>query len=259
MIDSHCHLADEAFDADLGAAVARARDAGVRRGLCIVSVGDVAEAARAGRVATTWPEAVFAVGAHPHGARAFMGRAEEAATLIRRALESDHRVRAIGEIGLDYYYDLSPPDVQQDVFRAQVRLARETGRPLVIHSREADEDTIRILREEGQGAVGGVFHCFSGSAALADAALQLGFHVSFAGILTFPRADGVRAVARTVPLDRLLVETDCPYLAPLPHRGRRNEPAWVVQVAEKLAEVQGVTLGALDEAVSGNFTRLFGP
>ena len=182
--------------------------------------------------------------------------------LVRVEEEFDRQVqshvRLIPEIGLDYHYDLSPREVQRELFRAQVRLARDLGLPLVVHTREAEADTITILEQEGGGEVRGVFHCFSGSAELASAALGLGFAVSFAGILTFPSAGDLRKVAAAIPADRLLIETDCPYLAPAPHRGRRNEPAWVVRVLEKLAEVRGERIEELARAVDLNFTRVFG-
>jgi len=167
--------------------------------------------------------------------------------------------RAVGEIGLDYHYDFSPRDVQHAVFRAQVRLARELQRPVVIHTREADEDTIAILREEGGGEVRGVLHCFTGDAALADAGLALGFFVSLAGIITFPKAEALRQTVRRVPLDRLLTETDSPFLAPVPYRGKRNEPAYVARVVAALADMRGIPAGELSARTAANFHRLFVP
>lgn len=257
-IDSHCHLADPAFSADLEAVVARARAAGVSRALCVLDAGDAAEAAQAERLAEVWPDCHFAVGVHPHVARDFVGRLDRFEAWVREALRARPVACAIGEIGLDYHHDLSPREVQRELFRAQVRLARDLGLPVVVHTREAEADTISILQEEGRGEIRGVFHCFSGSADLASAALDLGFAVSFAGILTFPDAADLRKVAATIPADRLLIETDCPYLAPAPHRGRRNEPAWVVRVLEKLAEVRGEQVGELARAVDLNFTWVFG-
>jgi len=257
-IDSHCHLADPAFSADLDSVVARAREAGVSRALCVLDAGDVAEAAQAERLAELWPACRFAVGVHPHVARDFVGRLDRFEAWVREALAARPAACAIGEIGLDYHYDLSPREVQRELFRAQVRLARDLGLPVVVHTREAEADTITILEEEGRGEVRGVFHCFSGSAELASAALGLGFAVSFAGILTFPNAADLRKVAAAIPADRLLIETDCPYLAPAPHRGRRNEPAWVVRVLEKLAEVRGERIEELTRAVDLNFTWVFG-
>jgi len=196
---------------------------------------------------------------HPHQAHVFAGRVAGLGDLVRGLVGDTPQAAAIGEIGLDYHYDLCPRDVQRAVFAAQVGLARDMELPVVVHSREADADTVSILRAEGDGHVRGVFHCFSGGRTLADAALDLGFHVSFSGIVTFPRAPELRAVAAAIPDDRLLVETDCPYLAPVPYRGRRNEPAWVVQVAATLAGVRRVPVAAIDATVTANFARLFAP
>jgi TatD DNase family protein len=258
VIDSHCHLADVAFAGDLEEVVDRAREAGVSDGLCIVACGDPAEAAAAGRVRKLWPSLRFAVGVHPHEAGRIAAGEADVQELVRAALGSTPGSCAIGEIGLDYHYDFSPRDVQRRVFRSQIALARETGLPVVIHTREADDDTMATVREEGAGRVRGVFHCFSGTAALAAQALDLGFMLSFSGIVTFPKAEDLRAVAASVPSDRLLVETDCPYLAPVPMRGRRNEPALVVRTVARLAEVRRVGTADLEATVAANFTRLFG-
>ncbi len=257
MIDSHCHLADAAYVDDLEAVVERAHEAGVFDALCILACGDPAEEAGAARVRALWPSLRFAVGVHPHQAGWF-DAGDVAVSAVRDALARTSGVCAIGEIGLDYHYDLSPREAQRRVFRAQIRLARETGLPVVVHTREANEDTVAIVRHEGGGEVRGVFHCFSGTAALAAQALDLGFALSFSGIVTFPKADRLREVAAGTPADRLLVETDCPYLAPVPMRGRRNEPAFVVRTAARLAELRGVALGDLESAIAGNFARLFG-
>ena len=165
---------------------------------------------------------------------------------------------AIGEIGLDFHYDHSPRPVQRDAFRRQVRLAREVGLPVIVHTREADQETAALLEDEGAAEVGGVIHCFTGGHELARRALALGFHISFSGIVAFPRADGIQAVAKEVPRDRLLVETDAPFLAPPPHRGKRNEPAFVVEVARKVAALRGTSLEDVATAVGANFARLFG-
>jgi len=258
VIDSHCHLADAAFADDVGDVVRRARGAGVSGGLCILAYGDAAEATRADRVRDLWPGLRFAIGVHPHQAHEFAGREAEVADAVRAALSGTPGVCAIGEVGLDYHYDFSPRDVQRSVFRAQIGLARETGLPVVVHTREADADTIGIIRDEGAGKVSGVFHCFSGTEDLANDALELGFLLSFSGMVTFPRAESIRAIAADTPADRLLVETDCPYLAPVPMRGARNEPAWVVRTAERLAELRHVAFDAFDTSVTGNFQRTFG-
>jgi TatD DNase family protein len=256
VIDSHCHLADEAFEGDLEAVVERAKAAGIRSALCILAAGDAQEAARAARVRAMWPEARFSVGVHPHQARDFAASGK-AADAVRKALAADGRAVAIGEIGLDYHYDFSPRDVQQEVFREQVRLARALKLPIVIHTREASDDTLAILRDEGGGDVRGVFHCFTGDRALARAALDIGFHLSFAGIVTFPKAAELRDVARDTPADRLLIETDSPYLAPVPHRGKRNEPAYVTRVVETIAEVRGLTPADCGAAAADAFNKLF--
>jgi TatD DNase family protein len=259
MIDSHCHLADETFAADLTEVVRRARDAGIERALVILEAGNPKEAAQAERVEQLWPGVRFSIGVHPHQAHQFADDPERAATIVREQFAATPSARAVGEIGLDYHYDFSPRDVQHAVFRAQVRLARELQRPVVIHTREADEDTIAILREEGRGDVRGVLHCFTGTDALADAGLGLGFYISLAGIVTFPKAEALRQTARRVPLDRLLTETDSPFLAPVPYRGKRNEPAYVARVVATLAEMYQVPVGDLAERTASNFHTLFRP
>jgi TatD DNase family protein len=259
VIDSHCHLADETFAPDLAGVVERARDAGVERALVILEAGNAKEAAQADVLQRLWPETRFGVGVHPHQAHQFAGDPDRAAVVVREQLERTPAARAVGEIGLDYHYDFSPRDVQQAVFRAQVRLARELDRPVIIHTREADEDTLAILREEGGGAVRGVLHCFTGNAALADAGLALGFYVSLAGIITFPKAAELRETVRRVPLERLLVETDSPFLAPVPYRGKRNEPAYVARVVAALADMHALDPAALARQTAANFHSLFRP
>jgi TatD DNase family protein len=259
MIDSHCHLADEAFSADLDDVVARAMSAGLERAMVILAAGDEKEAAQAKRLLEIWPEVRVGIGVHPHQAHAFAGSPERAADVVRAQFAATPAARAIGEVGLDYHYDFSPKDVQQAVFRAQLRLARELGRPVIIHTREADEDTIAILREEGGGEVRGVLHCFTGDAALARAGLELGFYISLAGIITFPKAGALRETARMVPLDRVLTETDSPFLTPVPHRGTRNEPAHVTLVAAALADLHGLAPADLAARTTANFHTLFGP
>ena len=256
MIDSHCHLADEAFEADLDATIARAREAGVTDALCILSAGDEAEAVRARGVRARWGAVRFATGVHPHSAGAFAGRAEASAD-VTRAHAAAFGACAVGEVGLDYHYDFAPRDVQQSVFAAQLALARREGLPVIIHTREATDDTFAMLAEAGE--VRGVFHCFTGDMAMARRAVDIGFYVSFAGIVTFPKAADLRDAARMVPADRLLIETDSPYLAPVPHRGKRNEPAYVGKVLESLAAVRGAPVADLEEQVASNFVRLFGP
>jgi len=259
VIDSHCHLAGDEFSGDLGAVVSRAQAAGVSGALVILGAEDEAERARAATVSAAWNAVRFSIGVHPHKAAHFTSDPDEAVRTVRRAVQSEPLARAVGEIGLDYHYDFSPHDVQRDVFRVQLQLAREMKLPVVIHTREADADTIQILRDERAGDIGGVFHCFTGDRDMAKRGLDLGFHLSLAGIVTFPRALELQEVARLVPLDRLLVETDSPYLAPVPHRGKRNEPAHVVRVAQVIADLRGTTIDAIEVATSKNFARLFHP
>ncbi|HEY8551572.1 MAG TPA: TatD family hydrolase [Vicinamibacterales bacterium] len=259
MIDSHCHLADEAFVSDLDAVVSRAEDAGLDAVLCILDAAAPEELARARQLREAWPSMRFAVGVHPHRAAPFGGRLDEVRRLLDEARAAIGPVVAVGEMGLDYHYDFAPRDVQQEVFASQVAYAQERDLPIVVHTREADEDTLRILREAGRGRVRGVLHCFTGDQALADAAVGLGFYLSFSGIITFPRAGELREVASRVPEERLLIETDSPYLAPVPHRGKRNEPAFVAQVAGALASVRGLSRETVLERTDRNFTALFGP
>jgi TatD DNase family protein len=258
MIDSHCHLADEAFAGDLAEVVQRAAEAGVKRAMCILSAGDATESTAARRVRALWPEMHFAAGVHPHNAGQFAGRSGEAAAAVSAALAAEGAI-AIGEIGLDYHYDFSPRDLQQVVFGAQVELARERSLPIVIHTREATEDTFRLLEEAGQREVRGIVHCFTGDVAMARTALDLGLHVSLAGIVTFPRSTELREAAAFVPADRLLIETDAPYLAPVPHRGKRNEPAFVARVLEAVAELRRVPAGELAAQLVSNFDALMRP
>ena len=258
LYDSHCHLADEAFDSDLDAVIDRARTAGLDGALCILDPTSPEEAARSRRVLELWPEVRCAVGVHPHHAGRFRDRIDDLETVVSQAIASCPETRALGEIGLDYHYDFAPRDLQQQVFRRQTRFARERGLPVVVHTREADEDTVDILRQEGQGTLRGVFHCFTGDTTLARHALDLGFYVSFSGIVTFRRADEIREAAKLVPDDRLLAETDSPYLAPIPHRGKRNEPAWVSRVIDVLAETRNETVTSVIDATATSFSSLFG-
>jgi len=260
VIDSHCHLADETFAGDLAEVVERARAAGLERALVILEAGNQREAAQAVHLDALWPDVRVAIGVHPHQAHAFADNPERTAQVVAEQFERTPSARAVGEIGLDYHYDYSPRDVQQRVFRAQLRLARELERPVVIHTREADEDTLAILGEvSGGGRLSGVLHCFTGGAALAAAGIALGLHVSFAGILTFPKAGALRETARQVPLDRVLAETDSPFLAPVPHRGKRNEPAYVERVIAALADVHGIDRAEIARRTTANFHSLFRP
>jgi TatD DNase family protein len=250
VIDSHCHIDMPQFDADRDEAVARARAAGVETMLVVGGVDGEAGHRRAVTVAERLGLPASA-GVHPHEARL----ATEETYHELRTLARDKRIVAIGEIGLDFHYDHSPRDVQREVFRAQVRLAREVGLPVIIHTREADDETAALL--EGEKADSGVIHCFTGGHDLARRALALGFYISFSGILAFPRSEVIQEVATTMPLDRLLVETDSPFLAPPPHRGKRNEPAFVVEVAKKVAALRGISAEEVGRAAAANFRKLF--
>ena len=256
-VDSHAHIDGEEFDADRDEVVARAREAGVRA-ILNVGTGDPhgGELERGVEVAEKYAGVYAAVGVHPHDARLYDDEAERRLLGI---LKGGGRVVALGEIGLDFHYDNSPREVQREVFARQLRLAKELGLPVIIHSREADDETVEILRREyADTARGGVMHCFGGGLLMAEAVLELGFYVSFAGNVTFKKAENLRAAALMVPAGRLLVETDCPFMAPVPLRGRRNEPAFVVETARFVAALRGVEPEELGRATSENFSRLFG-
>jgi TatD DNase family protein len=252
LVDSHSHIDMPAFDHDRDAVVARAREAGVADILIAGGVDAEEGHLRALRVAEALHLPVSA-GVHPHEAKL----ATEAVYDELRGFARGGRIVAIGEIGLDFHYDHSPRDVQREVFRRQVRLARDVGLPLIIHTREADDETATILEEEGARETGGVIHCFTGGEELARRALALGFYISFSGIVAFPRSETIQAVARSLPAGRLLVETDSPFLAPPPHRGQRNEPAFVVEVARKVAALRGESVETVSAVAKRNFERLF--
>ena len=252
LIDSHCHLDFEAMANDLDGVVARAAAAGVTGMVTISTHVDKFStyAAIAERFANVW----CSVGTHPHHADQELHVQTD--DLVR--LSAHPRCVAIGEAGLDYFYDNAPREAQATGLRRHIAAARITGLPLVIHSRSADEDMAAILEEEhGQGAFPFVLHCFTAGAELAQRALALGGYISFSGIMTFRNAEEIRAVAKSVPADRYLVETDAPYLAPIPHRGASNEPSFVRHTAEKLAEVRGISLEQLGAETTANFARLF--
>jgi TatD DNase family protein len=253
LVDSHLHLDMPQFDGDREAVVQRARDAGVETMMIVGGFDAEAGHRRALRVAESLGLPATA-GIHPHEAKLATDAAyEELAGWAREG-----RIRGIGECGLDFYYDHSPRPVQLEVFRRQIRLARDVGRPLVIHTRDADAETAGLLESEGAAEVGGAIHCFTGGEDLARRALSLGFCISFSGIVTFPRSETIQKVARSVPKDQLLVETDSPFLAPPPHRGKRNEPAFVVEVARFVAGLRGETLESVGAASAANFERVFG-
>lgn len=251
-VDSHCHLDYLAESGDLDGVVARARNAGVGTLLTISTKLTTWEGVHA--IARRYPEVWCSVGVHPHEAE------QEGQATPDRLIElaAEPEVVGIGETGLDFYYEHSPRKAQEASFRSHIAAARETGLPLIVHARDADDDTVRVLREEQAGGFfPGVIHCFTAGPALAEAALEIGFSISLAGIVTFKKAQDLRDTVRRVPLDRLLVETDAPYLAPVPFRGKTNEPAYLPHTAATLAELKEVSPEALAEATTANFFRLF--
>ncbi|MBK9156200.1 MAG: TatD family hydrolase [Chloracidobacterium sp.] len=280
LIDSHCHIDGEAFDEDRDEVVQRARDAGVAAMLNI-GTGDPHsdDLRKAVAVAERYEDVFASVGVHPHDAKLYDDTAEDHLIDLARS----ENVIAWGEIGLDYYYDHSARDVQRDVFRRQLAVARELGLPVIIHSRDADEDTLEILKQEVSGSAYsfepkvdgsnvtnsskplalsrkpnvGIMHCFGGTPEMAEELMEVGFLISFAGNITFKKAENLREAARVVPLDKLLVETDCPFLTPAPFRGKRNEPAYVVHTARFLADLYSVSFETLSARTTENFLRLF--
>jgi len=255
LVDSHCHVAEPEFDADRDAVLARAASAGVATLVCVGATGPAAANAAAVALAGRRDpvEIVATVGIHPHHAAS----ADDDAFALLEQLARSPGVVAVGETGLDFHYDFSPRAAQQAAFAETVALARRIGLPLVVHVREAHAEAAALLKTENAGAVGGVIHCFTGDRADARRYLDLGFHISVAGIVTFKNADTLREAVRAIPLDRLLVETDAPYLAPVPHRGRRNEPAWVRAVVEATARTRGEPFDTLAAATTTNARRLF--
>jgi len=249
-VDSHCHLDDRQFDPDREQAIERARAAGVETLLAIGTGDGPPHLEAAIRLAEQYPFVYATVGVHPHDA----AKADPDTFVRLRDLMSHPKVVAVGEIGLDYHYDFSPRDVQRSVFARQLELAAAAGKPVAIHTREAWDDTLSLLRDRWNGP--GIMHCFTGGVAEAEDSLALGFHLSFGGVLTFPKAEANREAARIVPEDRLLLETDCPYLAPVPRRGKRNEPAFPVETARRLAEVRGVSIDHIARVTTANFARL---
>ncbi|MGA2118665.1 MAG: TatD family hydrolase [Bryobacteraceae bacterium] len=249
LVDSHCHLDDAQFDADREAAIARARVAGVTTMLAIGTGNGPPDLEAAIRLAGRYEGFYATIGVHPHDA----AKADEETFARLAELAAHPKVVAIGEIGLDYHYDLSPREVQRRVFARQLELAAAAGKPVAIHTREAWQETMDILRAHGTAA--GIMHCFTGDAGQAELALAQGFHLAFGGVLTFLKAESVREAARITPGDRLLIETDCPYLAPMPHRGKRNEPAFLPEIARRLAEVRNTTFEAIATATRDNFAR----
>lgn len=255
-IDSHAHIDGPEFDADRHEVIERARLAGVSAILNVGTGDPHSDALERAVELTENSDCVYAaLGTHPHDATLYDDTAEQK---ITRLIAEHRKVIAWGEIGLDFHYDNSPRNVQVEVFRKQLRAARECELPVIIHTREAEDETIGVLKAEYVSAIRrGIFHCFSGSQALAANALALGFMISFSGIVTFKKAEGLRDIARQVPLDRLLIETDCPYLTPVPFRGKRNEPAHVIEVARCLASIHGIGMEEMGRITADNFSRFF--
>lgn len=252
LVDSHCHLTYEDFEEDFDDMIMRAKENGVTT---MLNAGNnIGEIAAQLELSEKYPFIYTAVGVHPHNASEYKNiKAED---FIKQA--EHKKIVAIGECGLDYYYDYSPKDVQIKVFKEQIKAAQETGLPLIIHTRDADDDTISVLDEMyKQKPFIGELHCFSSGKALADYALSIGFYLSASGIITFNKSGDLREIFAEIPEDRLLIETDSPFLAPVPMRGRRNEPAFVLHTAEKLAQIRGLSLDKLAEITSDNFFRLF--
>jgi TatD DNase family protein len=251
LIDTHTHLHDPQFDTDRETVIHRARQDGV--GLMITVGTDLETSRQAVELAERY-DCVFAtVGVHPHEVKTIQGNSYR----VLEQLARHPKVVAYGEVGLDFYYMYSPKDLQQRHFREQIRLARQLKLPLVIHTRQAPKETLDILEEEKADEVGGVFHCYTGDLPTARTALSLNFFISFSGILTFPKALDLQEVARQIPVESLMVETDCPYLAPTPHRGKRNEPSYVRQVAEMLAQLKALPHEELARLTSQNARKLF--
>jgi TatD DNase family protein len=256
LVDSHCHLDNEQFNADRDQVIARALEAGVDA-LVAIGTGDGPPDLEAGvRLAELHACILATVGVHPHDAAKISddGVYARLAELLRHS-----KVIALGEIGLDYHYDFSPREVQRQAFIEQMRIAREARKPIVIHTREAWADTLALLEQHwAPSGLPGIMHCFSGGPEEAEQCLKLGFYLSFGGIVTFPKATKVQEAARIAPADRILVETDAPYLAPVPRRGKRNEPAFVMETARKLAVLRGETLEGIAQTTTANFRRLIG-
>jgi len=255
-IDSHCHIDGEAFDEDRDEVVENAKKAGVLA-MLVVGTGNPhdGEIAKAVETAERYENVFASVGVHPHDAKLYDDAAEE--TLVG-LVKSSKKVIAWGEIGLDFYYDHSPRDVQTEVFKRQIRKAKELNLPIIIHSRDADDETVEILTQEcSYPNFKGIMHCFGGTAKMAEDLMNIGFMISFAGNVTFKKADNLRDSARVVPLERLLIETDCPFLTPIPFRGKRNEPKFVVETAKFLADFYGVEVETLANRTTRNFQEFF--
>jgi TatD DNase family protein len=254
LIDSHAHIQGKEYAGETAAVIERARAAGVKQIIAVGGAGDMSSNGEAVALAESFANVYATVGMHPHDAKD-VGEVE---LQKLKNLALHQKVVAVGETGLDYYYDHSPRDVQRRVFAQFIHMARATELPIVVHERDAASEGAELLRGEGAGKLRGVIHCFTGNYEAARAYLDLGFYLSFTGIITFKNAEALRDVVRRVPLERILVETDSPYLTPVPHRGKRNEPAYVRLIAETVANVKGVSLGEVAQVTSDNTRLLFG-
>jgi len=253
LIDSHAHIQGNEYDDEVEAVIERARGVGVEKIIAVGGAGDMSSNTDAIALADSFHTVYATVGMHPHDAKDV--GIEELETL--RGLTTHPKVVAVGETGLDYYYNHSSHELQEQVFSSFIHMACETGLPIVVHERDAAEKAAELLRQEGNGNLCGVIHCFTGNYQAARAYLDLGFYLSFTGIITFKNAEPLRAVVRQIPLDRILVETDAPYLTPVPHRGKRNEPAYVRFVAEAVAKVRGISLEEVASITTANTQKLF--
>lgn len=253
LIDSHAHIQGKEYTGEVDAVIGRAREAGVEQIIVVGGAGDMSSNTAAVALAESWPNLYATVGMHPHDAKDV---GEEELQQLKE-LAAHPKVIAVGETGLDYYYNHSPREVQRRVFAQFIRLASETDLPLVVHERDAAREVAELLRGEGEGKIRGVIHCFTGDYAAACAYLDLGFYLSLTGIITFKNAEPLREVVRKMPLDRIFVETDSPYLTPVPHRGRRNEPAYVRFVAATIASVKGLNIEELARVTTNNVRALF--
>ena len=254
LVDSHAHIQGSEFAADVAQVIRQAQAAGVERIIVVGGAGELSSNDAALAIATSYPGLFATVGMHPHDAK----RVSDEDLKRLKELIRNPKVVAVGETGLDFYYDHSPREIQIELFCRFIHMARQAGLPIVVHNREAQREVAELIRNEGKRELRGVIHCFTGDYEAARAFLDLGFYLSFTGIITFKNADSLRDVVRKLPLDRILVETDSPYLAPVPHRGKRNEPAFVRFVAETVARVRGVALEEVAHATSLNAQRLFG-
>ncbi len=254
LIDSHAHIQGKEYAGEAEAVIARAREAGVEMIVAVGGAGDMSSNSEAVRLAHAFANVYATVGMHPHDAKDVGADELE----ILKILAANAKVVAIGEAGLDYYYSHSPHDVQRRVFGQFIQMARQTKLPIVVHERDAAPEAVELLRSEGGGELRGVIHCFTGNYQAACAYLDLGFYLSFTGIITFKNAEPLREVVRKVPLENIFVETDSPYLTPVPHRGKRNEPAYVRFVAETIAQVKGISVDEVADVTTANVRALFG-